>query len=714
MKKNRQKMVKRSNNVHGEHRFAGYGKSGKGYLESVNSAYLSIALVGLILIVYAQTISFGYSGFDDEYLVKDNIPVFQDISNLKNFLTQDVFLGKQEVLFYRPIQAISYMFDTVVGGPKPSSYHASNLIIHCLASCALLSLLLLLKFRKLPSFFFSALFALHPIFVQSVSWIPSRGDLLICLFWIMTCIFYMKYAEKGRVRDLLFHELFFLLSVFSKETAVLLPLVLIAFSFLTAEGKVSGKKIFIPGIMWMLILFVWFVLRNHVIREGASASIVGMGPLLWNLPTIPELLSKFIVPIGLAPMPLFSATGIFGGAIVIIAVSAWAVYSKLRDWRVLFGIAWFIVFLIPGLWFRHPLGAGAYDYLSHRLYLPAAGLIITLLALGAIKISENNKTFIIAGAVIILACGIDSALLARNYAEPMKFYNYAIKTNPECALAYNNRGDIQRISGQYENAMSDFDEAIRLAPKYPEAYRGRGEVYLRLGDIFQAEGEFTKAIEYNANYYDALNGRGRARDMKGNRSAATADFTEAIRIRPNSFEAYINRGNIYESLGQFAAAEADYSMAIRLQPDCAQAYTGLGGIRAKSGNIDEAMKYFTKSIQVDPASAAGYNGRGIFKSSLKDYKGAIADLNEAIRLAPGSLELLTNRGVIYENMGDHNLAMNDLAEVIRLSPGNVFAYRDRAVIRHKTGDKLGACADWTQAAKLGDPDAATLLQQLCK
>jgi protein O-mannosyl-transferase len=687
----------------------------KGLFESIHPAYLYLGLAGLVFIIYFQTFSFGYTGFDDTYLVTDNIGVLKDIANIRLLFTQDVFLGKQELLFYRPIQVMSYMIDTVIGGPTPSSYHVSNVIIHALTVCALLYALFLLEFRKLPSFLFAALFAAHPVFVQSLSWIPSRGDLLIGLFGTTAFIFYLKYLEKGSILFFLPHAILFFLSIFSKETAVLLPLLFLFYAFLTGGGKTISRKIIAPAVLWGLILLFWFILRNKVIHGGTSSSVVGFLPLISNLRAIPELLSKIFVPIGLAPMPVFTIAGILSGSIALVCLLVWAVYTKrFRDPRVLFGLAWFLALLLPGLWYKHALGAGAYDYLTHRLYFPSIGIIIVLLALGSSGFFEKKKAFVLLGVVILLAFCVDSAVLAGNYAGPMKFYDYAIRINPGCALAYNNRGNLYRMAGEYKKAMSDLDEAVRLLPSYPEPYHGKGAVYYKLGDILKAEDEFSKALQCKADYYDALNGRGLTRNIRGNRGEALSDFTEAIRVRPTGIEAYINRGNVFTSLGKSAEAEADYETALRLQPDLVQALMGLGGIRAASGKTAEAMNFFTKAVQADPNSADGYNGRAWFKYSLKDYTGAIADLNTALRVAPYSLESLVNRSAIYEGMGDLEHAMEDLSEVIRISPGNGLASNNRGVIRYKKGDNKGACGDWMQAAKLGIPEAAQFLQQYCK
>jgi tetratricopeptide (TPR) repeat protein len=684
--------------------------------DSVSPLYLYLSLVALICIVYAQTIGFGYTEFDDTYLVKDNIPILGSIANLPTLMTQDVFLGRGSSVFYRPFQMVSYMLDTVIGRATPAGYHASNLLLHCATTCSILYLLLLLRFPRIPSVFLAAFFAVDPVFVQSVSWIPSRGDLLIGSFGTLAAIFFIRFVADCRIRDLVLHACCLVIAVGSKETAVLVPVVLFAHWWLAGRKGPWVRTLLVPAVFWLSVSAVWFVLRSRVIESGATGTTnLGVEAFIKGLPAIPVLVSKFILPVGLAPMPVFTIAGIVSGVCVIFGLTVWALLSRqIRDPRLLFGALWFIVLVLPALWYRHALGTGAYDYLTQRLYFPAVGLVICLSSLLSDEFLRRRRLWMLISAVVIVACAIDSGVLAGHYSDPLRFYDYALSTNPRSAMAYNNRGSVHRMNGQFQAALADFDAAIRLLPTYPEPHYGRGAVDLERGDAGAAEREFSTAIDMKPDYSDALIGRALARVMKGDSAGAMSDLTAAIRLRPNAAEAYVSRGNLYKTQKAYATAEADYRAALRLQPDMATAYIGLGGIRAEEGKTEEAMQWFSKAVEADPTLAEAYAARGLFKSALNDYPGALADLNEAIRVAPQSLDSYINRGTLYEGMDRLDDALRDFEEVIRKSPKYALAYRNRGVIRYRKDDVNGACADWRRAEELADPGAAALLHEYCK
>ena len=155
--------------------------------------------------IHFQTIFFEFSGLDDlDYLVPRAVSM-NGISNINSIIFSDAFFNKKGVEFYRPVQNISYVIDTEISGSKPWGYHLSNVIIHILACLSLFYLFITLKFNRFLSLLFTALFTVHPLFAHAVSWVPSRGDLLIGLFGILTFVFFLKYLDKRKPLYFIFH-----------------------------------------------------------------------------------------------------------------------------------------------------------------------------------------------------------------------------------------------------------------------------------------------------------------------------------------------------------------------------------------------------------------------------------------------------------------------------------------------------------------------------
>ena len=152
-------------------------------------APLFIALA--VLAVYATAPSFNFIGFDDTEILKQRYFIIGDLSKIKLAFTTDAFLGTNGS-FYRPLQTVSFMLDALIGGPKPFIYHFTNLVLYIVGSLCVFWLLLTLGYQRLLSLLLALVFALHPMFVPMVAWVPTRGDLLLTIFVIVSFILFIK------------------------------------------------------------------------------------------------------------------------------------------------------------------------------------------------------------------------------------------------------------------------------------------------------------------------------------------------------------------------------------------------------------------------------------------------------------------------------------------------------------------------------------------
>src|SRR3989339_2193475 len=159
--------------------------------------YALIALIGLI--VYAQTLSFGFSGLDDKRLILHNFEVIKSLSNLPRVFQQSPYLDSSPVDQYRPIHVLSFMLEAQLGGKEPLVYHFSNLLTHLLGDCLVFILLLRLGYKRQLSFIFAALFTAHPALSQAVAWIPGRNDSQLAIFVLLSFLCFAEFLEKRRL-----------------------------------------------------------------------------------------------------------------------------------------------------------------------------------------------------------------------------------------------------------------------------------------------------------------------------------------------------------------------------------------------------------------------------------------------------------------------------------------------------------------------------------
>ena len=198
--------------------------------------YIALA----VLTVYSMALSFNFIGFDDTAILKHRYFIIGDLSKIKLAFTTDAFLGTNGS-FYRPLQTVSFMLDALIGGPKPFIYHFTNLLLYIVGSLCVFWLLLTLGYQRLLSLLLALLFALHPMFVPMVAWVPTRGDLLLTIFVIVSLVLFIKSFRTNRPALVVWHGLTFFLAFLSKETAVAVPPLCLALLLFRASQNARAQ-----------------------------------------------------------------------------------------------------------------------------------------------------------------------------------------------------------------------------------------------------------------------------------------------------------------------------------------------------------------------------------------------------------------------------------------------------------------------------------------
>ena len=538
-------------------------------------------------------------------------------------------------------------------------------------------------------------------------------------------------------------------ALFSKETAAVIPVVLVVYYFLFLRNNHTWTFIAPSAILWSIILTIWFILRSRALAGANVSSLTGLPVVLGNLRTFPEFYYYFFMPFKIGPMPAFSQVASIAGILIIIFFIAFALYSRRTNKRMfLFGTIWFVVFLAPSLWTKHYLGGYAFDYLTPRFYLPSVGLLIALMAMLPLQVMQKRLKWFIPALVIIIGCSIYSWSLASSYRDWHTFYDYAIENNSSSACALNNRGYHRLQEGNVAGAMTDLNHALIIYPAYRDAfmnmgnlyknthkyadaliyysksiscdssfslaYFNRGQIYQLLGMNREAVQDFCIALRFKPSMYQAYLCRALANDALDDRTDALQDFNEALRIKNDFAEAYESRGRILKAMKRFHEAESDLETAIKLNPKLHNAYIELSALRLEEGDKTTGMKYLNSAIAADPTSDEGYIARGIAKWKVKDYQGALYDFDNAIRIKPGSALAYSNKGNIHEEMKRLDLAEKDFSGSVLADPGFAIGYFNRGMIRFKLKDNIGACSDWSKALELGYTNAGEYLKRYCK
>jgi len=570
-----------------------------------------VIFILVAFLIYGQVMWF-FLGKMDEDIILNNLELLRNLSNVRQAFLRDAFFSDAGRYFYRPLQNLSFMIDAQFFQERGSVCYFTNLLIHAATCCSLFYLLTLAGNSRKTSFLFTMLFLCSPLFVQAIAWAPSRGDMLIGLAGILTMVFFIRLTATRKYKYAVFALLAFTAAMFSKETAILIPVVVLAgFLLLTKDRKALMPQVAVVFGGFLLIILLYLYARSKVVRLPAPAADFGLIPLLHNLRTLPEFLAKFLFPFRLSPMPGFTLLNTLLGVMVFLLLTGLFIrYSKQSPGGVLFGVAWFLIFTIPGLMYHHRLGNAAYDYLEHRSYLPLAGIVLSMAFLctgiPAGRVKDRVGTFLLFFA---FALGIYAYVYAGNYRNPMAYYERAITSNPASAFALESRGQLRAGTQDFTGAITDYDRALAIRPDFAEVYVNKGSALSSLKDY----------------------------------SGAIARYDSALLYEPGLFLAYFNKANALAASGRHGESVTEYTRAARLMPGYTPCYTARGIAYFRLNDMQKAEQDFSKAITLDSVNAVAYLNRGKIRFNAKDVNGACSDWLKAAGLGEREAEDLRQR-----------------------------------------------------------------------
>ncbi|MBI4949812.1 MAG: tetratricopeptide repeat protein [Deltaproteobacteria bacterium] len=542
-------------------------------------------VAALTFLVYLPSLSNGFVNWDDPGYVYKN-PNIRSL-DLKWAFTA-VVVGN-----WHPATLLSLALDHSIWGLNPLGFHLTNSIIHSLN--AFLAALLgwtLYPYKEndrmgavITGLMAGALFGLHPAHVESVAWVSERKDVLSAFFFILSALFYIRYARGKGVACYGLSLAAFTLALLSKPMAVSLPIVLLIIDFYPLDRFKAGffKKTVIEKIPFFLLAGASAALALWAQRVSGALSSLDSVPLLERIPVAFSAhafyIYKLCVPIDLSPFyPLPERSGIFEPW-AIISVMSFAVISIAalvtlkRKKAVIATWAYYVITLLPVIGL---VQVGSQAAADRYTYIPSLSLFILIGGATGYFASRNKKAL---SAVIIAVLLITSALSWLSirqigvWKDSVTLWSRAIALYPDSSpIAYTNRGIAFGQAGRVEEAIGDLSRAIEIKPNMAEAYYNRA-----LGYSFQ--GRYTDAIK---------------------------DLIEAIRQNPNYVDAYHNRAVAYANLADYASAIGDFKKVTELRPSYGPAYLSLAEVYLRTGERELADESFRRASYLGVKEADRY------------------------------------------------------------------------------------------------------------
>jgi tetratricopeptide (TPR) repeat protein len=631
---------------------------------------------------------------------------------------------------WHPVTLISHMLDVELFGLRPRWHHLTNLFFH-LANTLLL-FFVFHRMTKAPwkSAFVAALFALHPLHVESVAWVAERKDVLSTFFWMLTMVAYVHYVERPGFRSYLAVFAFFALGLMAKPMLVTLPFVLLLLDYwplqrlqqagsggrgagtenkntnLEAEtlfankrkGKSSGKRQVLSIVQEAKPAdrrYQWVPVRPLLIEKmpffalaalssvatfiaqqkgGAVASleVIPLGERMANaFVSYVIYIGKTIRPDDLAvfyPHPgLLPLWQVLGAVLFLIAVTVTVILEAKKFPYLATGWLWFAGTLVPVIGI---VQVGRQAMADRYTYVPLIGLFI-MAAWGVPELLKNwsyrKKALAASSALVFAYLFVSTWTQAGYWRNSMTLYDHALEVTSNNDIVHINRGVAYAKLGNRSQAISDYDKAIEINPGNAEAYYNRGIEYDELGNHLKAIEDYDRALDINPSYAEAYYNRGVTHGKLGDHRQAIEDFDRAIAAGTERPDPYYNRGFAYGELGDFRKAVENYDRAIEIDSENAEAYNSRGVAYGKLGDHRRSISDYERAIEINPRYAMAFNNRGFAYGSLGNYKQAIEDYNRAIEINPGFVKAYYNRGVAYSELGNHGQAVEDMKTAARLN-----------------------------------------------
>jgi tetratricopeptide (TPR) repeat protein len=535
---------------------------------------VSAALFLGTLLVFSRAIGNDFVNYDDPIYVTENPPVQAGLTlqGIRWALTTGAAAN------WHPLTWISHMADWSVFEDDPRGHHAVSVVWHSLNT-----ILVFLLFRRLTNAFWlsafsAALFAWHPLRVESVAWIAERKDVLSGFFGLFALWSYVVYAQQRGAKWYWLSLGTFVLGLLAKPMLVTLPLIMLLLDIWPLQRFHSAPRL--EKLPFFLLAAGSCAIT--LVVQHAGGSISGVLPLPARIASafvaVVDYVEKFIWPNDLAvlyPHPGFwPATTVVTSIMLFVLVTAAALSQfRVRPWLSI-GWFWFLILLLPVLGF---VQIGLHYMADRYTYLPILGLQLALLPF----FTKSSRPILALAAVAVLsACVFRTWSQLGVWKNSFNLFDHALSVTHDNYLAYNNRGLFFDRAGRLDKALADYEQSLALNPHYAEANNNLGQALTEHGRPRDGLAMFRAALEANPNLLAAHNNLGNALADDGKAAEALPHYDFVLAREPWNVSALSNSGIALSMMGRYPEAIGRLQKAVQLAPDNLNAQRNLAKARA--------------------------------------------------------------------------------------------------------------------------------------
>ena len=715
---------------------------------------ISLFLVISTVAIYAPVRHHAFINHDDGLYVEDNRHVQAGLTS-ESIKWAFSVTKSDERAYWHPLTWLSHMLDCQIFGVQPGYHHLSNLFYHLLNV-----LLLFLVFTRMTgaiwkSAFVAALFAVHPLNVDSVAWLAERKNLLSTTFWFSTMLAYVFYAKTPSFRRYILVFAVMTAGLLAKPMLVTLPCVLLLMDFwplnrttfawqaYKSNKQFSEASLYqliaekIPLLVLSAISTVFSVISLDHHDQFIAHDTVSMGLRIENaIVSYIRYIVKIIWPHDMTifypfpdAIPIWQVLGAFL-LLVAIFLIAFLLIRKMPSVTV--GWLWFAGTLVPVIGL---VQGGRWPAIADRwTYVPAIGLfIIAGWGSSAVleKISQKKALKVFCASFVLIPLMIVSHHQVGYWKNSMTLFSHAIDVTKDNGLAHYNLGQALGKTGDFEKAIVQYYAALKVDNRNANAHINLANALARKGKLDEAVSHFNMALTIEPEDEFAHVNLAKALLLRGKPDEATKHFQIALKLNPKMDYAYVGLGNIFASKKKLNKA-IDYTLkALEINPHNSVAADNLGKLMLQQGNMAGAVQYFKKTLEIDPDNenaktnlkqisifqkkineqAPGilqaiqsspndpmpYVQLGRLYQSVRFYTLAISQYEKALSIKSDTIPALYSMGIIYTLRGEYDNAIEAFKEIIAYDPDNTAAFYNIACI-YARQDKISDSVKWLKKA----------------
>ncbi len=631
--------------------------------------------------VYGQVWNFGFINYDDPIYVTDNVVVRKGLTweGIRWAFTTNA------ANIWHPLTWLSHMLDVSLFGLDPGFHHLVNLLFHLLNTSLLFLVLKTATGACWRSAFVAALFALHPLHVESVAWIAERKDVLSTFFWLLTMGAYVLYARRPGIPRYLPVLLFFSLGLMAKPMLVSLPLVLLLMDYwplgrlperrapvdppkapaqpaerdrkkakkkkavvplpepVKGKGRNHATLLLLEKIPLVVLAGIFSFVAFYTQQKGGALSSLEAYPLGVRLAnavvSYARYLFKMLWPVDLAFFYPFvreiPAWQIFVSAILLLAVSIAVVHFARRFPYLAFGWAWYLVTLLPVIGIVKVGEAALADrYTYITLIGPFVAATWGVYDLAA-RWTRGKEAMAAAALLLVIALAAATFVQAGTWRNSATLFRHALAVTENNFMAHTNLAAALIDEGRLNEALPHLETAARIRPDFPNARYNLGVIGMRQGKNDEALGHFKATLRSDPNFTWASYYAGLLHLQRGESAEAVQYFQKALAGGGPDPQIFATLADALAMSSRYEEALYCYERALALNPDAVEVRYNAARILIAMGRVDEAIGHLREAVRIKPDYARAHNNLGSALLMQKRLDEAAYHFQEAVRIDPG-------------------------------------------------------------------------------